>query len=146
MGTKNAATVAQNAYTKATHTKLPERSFDNIANFADDFLGGADTPMSMVRVFEDFLIMCKRAGITLNPSKIRIGYTKEQFYGLTVEEGKISPAMRNVDPVKNMVSPKTRAELRSIMGIFNQFSNFIKDYGRTGHATMLNELVSPKIP
>ena len=146
MGTKNAATVAQNAYTKATHTKLPERSFDNIANFADDFLGGADTPMSMVRVFEDFLIMCKKAGITLNPSKIRIGYTKEQFYGLTVEEGKISPAMRNVDPVKNMVNPKTRAELRSIMGIFNQFSSFIKDYGRTGHATILNEMVSPKVP
>ena len=40
MGTKNAATVAENAYTKATHTKLPERSFDNIANFVDDFLGG----------------------------------------------------------------------------------------------------------
>ena len=40
MGTKNAATVAQNAYTNALHNMLHSRSFPNIANFADDFLGG----------------------------------------------------------------------------------------------------------
>jgi hypothetical protein len=43
MGTKNAATVAQNAYTRALNTILNPRSRNNIANFADDFCGGADT-------------------------------------------------------------------------------------------------------
>ena len=145
MGTKNAATVAQNAYTRAMHTKLPKRSFPNLANFADDFLGGANTGESLVEVFEDFLIMCRKAKITLNPSKVRIGYEKEQFFGLTVDKGKIEPAMRNIDPVINMVYPKNRSELRSVMGIFNQFSAFIKDYGREGSpAVILNALVSPK--
>jgi len=143
MGTKNAATVAQNAYTKAMHTMLPQRSFENLANFADDFLGGANTEGSLVRVFEDFLIMCKKAGITLNPAKVRIGYEREQFFGLTVDKGKIEPAMRNVDPVVNMTYPRNRSELKSVMGIFNQFSSFIKDYGR-GDAAILNELSSPK--
>ena len=33
------------------------------------------------------------------------------------------------------------------MGIFNQFSSFIKDYGRDGGpAATLNSLMSPKIP
>ena len=49
MGTKNAATVAQNAYTNALHTMLPPRSFPQIANFADDFLGGADSEEALVR-------------------------------------------------------------------------------------------------
>ena len=49
MGTKNAATVAQNAYTHALHHMLPERSFPYIANFADDFLGGADSEEALVR-------------------------------------------------------------------------------------------------
>ena len=49
MGTKNAATVAQNVYTNALHTMLPQRSFPYIANFADDFLGGADSEETLVR-------------------------------------------------------------------------------------------------
>ena len=145
MGTKNAATVAQNAYTRAMHTKLPKRSFPNIANFADDFLGGANTGESLVEVFEDFLLMCKKAKITLNPTKVRIGYEKEQFFGLTVDNGKIEPAMRNIDPVINMTYPKNRSELRSVMGVFNQFSGFIRNYGRgTSPAAILNSLASPK--
>ena len=43
MGTKNAAAVAQNAYTHALNTQLDRDPYDHIANFADDFLGGADT-------------------------------------------------------------------------------------------------------
>ena len=144
MGTKNAATVAQNAYTKAIHTMLPKESFPNLANFADDFLGGADSEESLVRVFEDFLLMCRKAKITLNPKKVRIGYEKEQFFGMTVDNGRIEPAMRNIDPVKNMVYPKNRSQLRSVMGIFNQFSHFLKDYGRDSPAALLNSLVSPK--
>ena len=44
MGTKNASTVAQNAYTKAMNTHLNLRSRDKIVNFADDFCGGGQTP------------------------------------------------------------------------------------------------------
>ena len=145
MGTKNAATVAQNAYTKAMHTMLHKRSFPNIANFADDFLGGANTGESLVKVFEDFLAMCREAKITLNPSKVRIGYEKEQFFGLTIDKGRIEPAMRNVDPVINMSYPTNRSELRSVMGVFNQFSPFLHNYGRgSSPAAILNALVSPK--
>ena len=147
MGTKNAATISQNAYTHAMYAKLPARSLENVANFADDFLGGEDTPEGLVRVFEDFLIMCRKAGITLNPAKLRIGYEQEQFFGLTVKNGKISPALRNIDPVKNMVYPTNRSELRSVMGIFNQFSHFIKDYGKASSpAAVLNSLNSTKVP
>ena len=65
MGTKNAATVAQNAYTHAVQTKMDPESYDHIANFADDFLGGADTMDELLDHFEEFLKMCLKAGITL---------------------------------------------------------------------------------
>ena len=111
MGTKNAATVVQNAYTNALHHLLPERSFPNIANFADDFLGGADSEEMLLRTFEDFLKMCKRANITLNPEKVRVGYECEQFFGLKVDNGRIEPAERNIDPVVKMRYPKNRSDL-----------------------------------
>jgi len=146
MGTKNAATVAQNAYTHALHTLLPKESFPHMANFADDFLGGADTVDSLLDHFENFLKMCKTAGITLNPQKIRIGYEREQFYGLTVDNGKIEPAERNLDPIKKMTPPKNRSELRSIMGVFNQFGNFVDNFQRGSQpAAILNSLISPKV-
>ena len=103
MGTKNAATVAQNAYTAALHNDLPKEFIGNIANFADDYLGGADTYEDLIKTFEGFLIMCERAGITCNPRKLRIGYQCDTFFGLNVENGKITPTDRNIehrDPVK----------------------------------------------
>ena len=61
MGTKNASTVTQNAYTKAMNTHLNPRSCDKIANFADDFCGGADTLPEFIQVYEDFVQMCHKA-------------------------------------------------------------------------------------
>ena len=145
MGTKNAATVAQNAYTSALHHKLNRRSFNNIANYADDFMGGANDYEKLLEVFTDFLDMCIKAGITLNPEKVRIGFEKEQFFGLTIDNGRITHADRNLDPVRRMVYPKTRSELRSVMGVFNQFGNFIHNYAR-GPAACLSALSSTKVP
>ena len=147
MGTKNAATVAQNAYTHALNTQLKRESYDHIANFADDFLGGADSYEGLVTHFKQFLKMCRTTGITLNPKKIRIGYEQEQFYGLKVKNRRITPADRNLNPIRKMSAPKSRSDLRSIMGIFNQFLSFIKDCGRdSSPTTVLNSLMSPKVP
>ena len=146
MGTKNAATVAQNAYTQALNTFLNEKSQDYIANFADDFFGGDDTYEGLLFHFEEFLKMCRETNITINPAKVRIGYIREQWYGLTVENGKISPADRNLDPVRRMTAPKNKSDLRSILGVFNQFSNFIQDYMKEGSpAKILNSLMPKSI-
>ena len=110
-------------------------------------MGGGDDNAELNRTFKDFLDMCIEAGITLNPAKVRIGFMKETWYGMTIEEGKISPSDRNLDPVKKMVYPRNRSELRSVMGVFNQFSHFIHHYGVAGSpASKLSELSSPKVP
>ena len=89
--------------------------------------------------------MCKQANITLNPAKVRVGYEREQFFGLSVDNGKIEPAERNIDPVVNMTYPKNRSELRSAMGVFNQFKHFLHNYARgESPAVILNNLTSPK--
>ena len=144
MGTKNAATVAQNAYTHALNTFLHEGSQQNIANFADDFIGGDDTYEGLIHHFEQFLKMCQDTNITLNPAKVRIGYIREQWYGLMVEEGKISPADRNLDPVKRMVAPKNKSELRSVLGIFDQFGKFIPKYMVEGSPANILHSLMPK--
>ena len=86
---------------------LPGLSFSNIVNIADDFLGRADSEESLFQTFEDFLAMCKKANITLNPLKVRVGYEAKQFFGLKINKGKIESAERNLDPSKTWSTLKT---------------------------------------
>ena len=112
MGTKNTVTVAQNAYTHTLNVYLHEKSQQNIANFVDDFIGGANTyDESLLLHFENFLKMCKETDITLNPAKVKVGYIKQTWYGMNIEQGKITPTDRNLCPVKRMVAPKNKSEL-----------------------------------
>ena len=91
--------------------------------------------------------MASQARITINPKKVRIGYTDEQFYGYRIKDGRITPADRNIEPVRKMQDPKNRSELRSVMGVFDQFSCFIKDYGKKGTpSAIVRELSSVKVP
>jgi len=147
MGTKNAATVAQNAYTHALNALLNKESHDHISNYADDFLGGANTYEQLLFHFEQFLIMCRDAGITLNPSKVRIGHTKETWYGYNIDQGKISPSDRNLDPIKRMTNPNNKSELRSILGVFDQLAHFIPNYKKEkdSPARILVGLMSDKV-
>ena len=147
MGTKNAATVAQNAYRKAMRDYLTPEQQKKISNFADDFIGHADSIEELLELFEAFLIMCQKAGITLNPKKVRFGFTTEKFYGYKITGRRIQPSDRNLSPVHNMVPPTNVSELRSVMGVFNQFAPFIKDYAKSGQpASILNELLKKNLP
>jgi transposase InsO family protein len=109
---------------------LTDEERDFIANFQDDFLGFEDDIPSLLRIFEAFLRMCRKAGIMLNPAKIRIGIRKCKFYGFILSKKGMEPSEKNLDPVKKMTTPKNSSEVRSILGVFNQFRHFFKRYDR----------------
>ena len=146
MGMKNSAVVACNAYHKAKYQFMPKRSHDNLANFADDFCGHADTWEQLLTVYEDFLLMCSKANIHLKPSKTHFGHDDSnpaQFYGMNILEGRIEPATKHLDPIKKMTIPTSTSQLKSVMGVFNQFSRMIPKYGI--YAPILNSMTSTKV-
>ena len=109
-------------------------------------LGGADTYESLLLHFENFLKMCKRTGITLNPAKVKVRYIKQTRYGMNIEQGKITPTDRNPCPVKRMVAHKNKSKLRSILGVFNQWNNFIPHYMEQGRPSfIINSLMTDNI-
>ena len=130
MGTKNASARAQQEYSKAMSRYLSEDDRNHIANFQDDFVGYENTVEQLLKVFEGFLKMCLKAGITLNPAKIKVGLRKCKFYGFTLSKKGMEPAEKNLDPVKKMTPPRNRSEVRSVLGVFNQFRHFFPRYDR----------------
>ena len=130
MGTKDASGRAQMEYTAAMNRYLTDEARTHIANFQDDFVGFHNVIPGLVRAFEAFLRMCNKAGITLNPAKIRIGVRKCKFYGFNLSEKGMEPSEKNLDPVEKMTIPKNRSEVRSVLGVFNQFRHFFVRYDR----------------
>ena len=78
------------------------------------------TSLDFTTPYKSFLQMCDKAGITLNPAKIRIGIRKCKFYGFNPSEKGMEPSEKNLDPVEKMMTiPKNRSEIRSVLGVFN---------------------------
>ena len=130
MGTKDASGRAQMEYTAAMTRYLSAEDRAHLANFQDDFVGFHNTIPGLIRAFEAFLRMCDKAGITLNPAKIRIGIRKCKFYGFNLSKKGMEPSEKNLDPVQKMTVPKNRSEVRSVLGVFNQFRHFFVRYDR----------------
>ncbi|MCP4456460.1 MAG: hypothetical protein GY816_00290, partial [Cytophagales bacterium] len=144
MGTKDASGRAQQEYSNSMSRFLPGEIHDHIVNFQDDFLGFHNDKSKLIEIFEEFLKMCFKAGITLNPAKISIGTNKAKFYGFHLNKEGISPSERNLDPVKKMTSPTNRKQLRSVLGVFNQFRHFFQRYDRL--TTTMQKLLRKNVP
>ena len=130
MGTKDASGRAQQVYAHSMSKHLTDEERNFLSNFQDDFLGFEDDIPSLLRIFEAFLRMCRKSGIMLNPAKIRVGIRRCKFYGFILSKKGMEPSEKNLDPVKKMTIPKNSSEVRSVLGVFNQFRHFFKRYDR----------------
>ena len=91
-------------------------------------MGYARTIEDLALRFETFLEVCARNHITLNPHKVRIGYSSATFFGFEVDKDGTRLAEKHLDPIRNMVPPTDVFELRSVLGVFVQSRKYIEDY------------------
>ena len=130
MGVKNRSAIDQEIFSRILNDNLPAESHEAIVNFQDDFLGFDDTVDGLMQHFEAFLQCCRKGGIKLNPAKVHVGVRNAKFYGYTLSAQGMGPTEANLDPVRKMTATKNVSQVRSILGVFNQFSIFYKRYDR----------------
>lgn len=118
MGAKNSSTIAQAIYTRFMTTYLPAETQAAMVNFQDDFVGFENDGDKLVDHFENFLEMCNNTGVKLNPAKFKVGVTEAKFYGYRLTSKGMHPAEVNLDPIRKLVAPTNRKELRSLLGLF----------------------------
>ena len=99
-----------------------------MAKIVDDCLAYDDDFDTHVHHVREILTRAIEFGITIRPKKFEFGMSNVDFCGVTVcEEGwtvdddKIAAAA-----IKNFPMPTCRTDLRSFMGLVNQFSDFTK--------------------
>ena len=113
-------------------------------SYVDDIaVGSNDWDGHLVDV-ERFLKVIKESGLTLSLKKTNIAQNEVRFVGVLVGSGKHRVDPDRVKSVEDLKAPKTKKEVRQIVGFFSFFRDYIPDL--SGIAKPITDLTGKHIP
>lgn len=122
-----------------------------VKNFFDDIIGSGLGWNDLVVSFAKLLKCAKEHGWKFKPAKTYFGWEDIEAVGVLYKDGGISMTPKSMAAVSAICPPHTVSEVRSILGLLNQFHNRIPGYAlrvqalthmtrqRTGNITMTVE-------
>ena len=131
----------------ATYAKMMRQVLDGLCfvdNFVDDVLEHTfDWPehiQEMERLFKRF----RSANLTVKPSKCFIGFGSIEFVGHKIKDGKLMTLENNIEKVEKAIAPKTKKQLRSLLGLTGYYRKFIPNYAEK--VKVLTDLTKDRSP
>ena len=91
-----------------------------------------------------FLQIMRGAGITLNLVKCEFGKAEVKFVGRLVGSGVHRPDPQRLQGLAKMEPPRTKKELRKLLGAFGYYREYIPNYSDT--AKPLTDLTRNNVP
>ena len=104
------------------------RDIQNVVTYVDDLMASATTHQEMIQTLNRIFEECRYHGIKLNLKKCVFGVIELTWLGYSLNEFGISPEYDKAEAIKTMVPPRTIKEVKSHLGLFQFFSELIKDY------------------
>ena len=99
----------------------------NVLGYIDDMFGSGCDLEDVYKSLESFLITMSHFELLANPRKANLVSKSVNFLGYTIREGSILRIKKNrITDIRQIKSPKTKDELRSLMGIFSWYSHRAK--------------------
>ena len=98
----------------------------NIVTLVDDALLYNDTFEGLMDHFQKFLARCDEMNLRISRKKCQISRNVE-FLGYQINEHGCFPSEKRLQAVKNFASPSTVKQLRSFLGLANQFFSFVPE-------------------
>jgi transposase InsO family protein len=97
--------------------------------YMDDIITFAQTPEELLQRLEIIFARLKQFGITVNPKKVKIGMTEVEYVGHLIDEHGLSFTKEKRDKVLDFRKPNTAKEMKSFLGLTNQFRDHVPEYG-----------------
>ena len=91
----------------------------------------------------EWLDICARNGITLNPAKFRFAKDKVEFAGFTVTPTEVRPADKFMAAIRDFPTPANTTDVRAWFGLVNQVSY---SFAMTAAMLPFRELLKPSTP
>ena len=115
---------------------------DAAVSFVDDVAVHSNDWTNHLLDLRRFLDVIRHAGLTLNLKKCKWGHSQVRFCGKIIGSGKISADPEKLKVLDQMEAPKTKKELRRILGFFGYFRENIPNFA--GVAKPLTDLTSKR--
>ena len=105
-----------------------------VKNFFDDILGGGLQWEELLHSWSQLLSQAKVHGWKFKPAKTEFGFEEIVAVGALYKDGTISVIDKLVDAVRSLRFPRSITEVRSVLGLFNQFRDRVPSYALRVHA------------
>ncbi|KAK7919301.1 hypothetical protein WMY93_010585 [Mugilogobius chulae] len=121
-GISSAVEVFQNAIHQTLH------GLKGVKNLSDDIIVYGTNQTEHDNNLRALFKRLKETGLTLNREKCEFNKTKLEFFGFIFSAGGVSADPKKVAAIQQAPNPKTPADIKSLLGMANYCSRFIKDF------------------
>ncbi|GFS09267.1 Pol polyprotein [Elysia marginata] len=98
---------------------------DNVVDYTEDLLVHTETWEAHVETLAELFRRLREANFTVRPVKCALGSSTIDFLGHRLGQGTISLQDENVEKVRNAPRPKTKKEVRAILGLVGYYKEFV---------------------
>ncbi|CDH61066.1 krab-a domain-containing protein [Lichtheimia corymbifera JMRC:FSU:9682] len=102
--------------------------------FIDDIIIYSRTLEEHVQHLEQVFNICKDANLRIKLAKCTFASDNVEYLGHQITKDGLKPTERNVKKVKDMVAPKNKSEVRSLLGMVGYYRRFIPDFANKAQA------------
>ena len=108
------------------------------AAYIDDIIIHSDSWDVHVRQLRAMLGELRKAGLTANPAKCRLGLEETAYLGYRVGRGSIRPQESKVAAIRDWPHPLTKKQVKAFLGLVGYYQRFIPNFATL--ASPLNDL------
>lgn len=112
--------------------------------YLDDIAVFSRTWADHLEHLEHVLIAMRDASLTANLQKCQVAAHQIKYLGHVVGSGQHGPDPEKVRAIRELQRPRTKRELRSVLGLCGYYRNYVRDYAEI--AKPLTELTGRKVP
>ena len=104
------------------------RGLPRVQNYIDDIVIHTATWAEHIESVTDVFRRLRESGLTAKPSKCTMGNKHVEFLGHMVGGGKMSPVTDKVAAIKNALPPKTKTQMRSLLGLASFYRRYVRNF------------------
>lgn len=115
----------------ASFSRMMRRLIDGLSNthnYLDDVLVHTSAWERHLYSVRDFLERVRQANLSVRPSKCFLGYQTITFLGHQLSPQGVEPTAEMINKVRDAPAPKTKKQLRSLLGLVNYYRSFVPNF------------------
>uniref|UniRef100_A0A8C5C6I6 Gypsy retrotransposon integrase-like protein 1 n=1 Tax=Gadus morhua TaxID=8049 RepID=A0A8C5C6I6_GADMO len=117
---------------------------DYAAAYIDDIIIYSPSWDIHVRQLRAVLGELRKAGLTANPAKCRLGREETTYLGYRVGRGTVRPQEGKVAAIRAWPQPRTKKQVKAFLGLVGYYQRFIPGYATL--ASPMNDLTRKALP